>query len=61
LCFNEDRHAGKDTNKDTRTRTVAFFNACVHAALMLLKQSNVAAMRYNEICPEGQREETVQE
>lgn len=38
-----------------------FFYASLHAERMLLKQSNVVAMLYNEICPEGQRYERVQE
>jgi len=46
------------THGQVRSR---FFDASLHADRMLLKQSNVAAMLYNEICPVGQRYEGVQE
>jgi len=46
------------THRQVRSR---FFDASLHADRMLLKQSNVDAMLYNEICPEGQRYERFRE
>ena len=48
----------KKTHRHVRSR---FFDASLHADRMLLKQKNVAAMLYNEICPEGQGYQRVQE